>query len=371
MVEDYELQQYTLSALRQNEVIPIKEEAKKESETPSNSKLISSNESSESVDQTPSTRQDGIVLINNLKAVFCKKGEMLLEKAIANNIRYARLLEINELNDEPLQRDMFIFLEPKSSKGAHATYIVSEAETIEEIAQKEGMNSRQLRIYNLMAQNEQAVAGSVLKLQEQSDERPTTYKMQRVNISKEIQTYKLKEAEQKSANSEFVPTKKNTQQVEEIEMGYGAERPAFLTKEASLNNKEEIKQVKVEEKIQAVETDKKLEEKKVVSDEPLDEIALLKARLDKAVYAKKASSNIKVSSSDTVNISAPNAIAKPKIINHPTNTSINEDVQYHVVEKGDTGYSIAKKYGIKIKQLNEWNNLNFDGIKIGQKLRVK
>ena len=117
MVEDYELQQYTLSALRQNEVIPIKEEAKNESETPSNNKLISSNESSESVDQTPSTKQDGIVLINNLKAVFCKKGEMLLEKAIGNNIRYARLLEINELNDEPLQRDMFVFLEPKAARG--------------------------------------------------------------------------------------------------------------------------------------------------------------------------------------------------------------------------------------------------------------
>jgi len=42
-----------------------------------------------------------------------------------------------------------------------------------------------------------------------------------------------------------------------------------------------------------------------------------------------------------------------------------------MVKKGETGFSIAKKYGITVRQLNDWNNLNFGAIQEGQKLRVK
>ena len=47
--------------------------------------------------------------------------------------------------------------------------------------------------------------------------------------------------------------------------------------------------------------------------------------------------------------------------------------KYYVVKKGDTGFSIAKKNGITLSQLMEWNNMDFSNadIKEGQKLKVK
>lgn len=44
---------------------------------------------------------------------------------------------------------------------------------------------------------------------------------------------------------------------------------------------------------------------------------------------------------------------------------------YHVVKKGDTLGSIAKKYGRSVKQLMTWNNIkNANTLRIGQKIRV-
>jgi LysM repeat protein len=377
MVEDYELQQYTLAAKsnRVNEVIPENETVKENiaiKKVPLQEVAVTPVSITEAADKAQQavmgTADDGTVSINGIRAIYCKKGDMLLDKAMKYNIRYAKLLEINELSDEPLARDMHIYLEPKKYKGAHPTYTVQEGETIELIAHNEGMSSRQLRIYNLMAQNEQAVAGSVLKLQEQADDRPATYKMVKVQVEAPVQNYRLKESASEPANSDFIPTKKSVQKVEEIEIGYGAERPANLPQSTPAAV---VQEVQTETKTEAKETVKVIEEK-AVEEVPQDEIALLKAKLDKAVYSRSSKSNMKVSSSDSSAVFANTpSISKPVMPAAAAKQAISGDAQYHIVEKGDTGYSIAKKYGIKVKQLNEWNNLNFDGIKIGQKLRVK
>ena len=46
------------------------------------------------------------------------------------------------------------------------------------------------------------------------------------------------------------------------------------------------------------------------------------------------------------------------------------DDNYYIVKKGDTLYSIAKKYNLTINELKEINNLNKDTLSIGQQLLV-
>jgi LysM repeat protein len=411
MVEDYDLQQYTLAAngQRKNEIVPVEEkELKSVSEEQSiPEKKAHSIPITEAADKAQtvvmSNADDGTVRVHNIRAVYCQKGELLLDKAMKYNVRYARLLEINELNDEPLPRAMYVYLEQKNSKGAHPTYTVQEGETIESIAHNEGMASRQLRIFNLMAQNEQPVAGSILKLQEQSDERPNTYKMQRVLAPIVDKNYRLEQPKKTDSKDDYVPTKKVVQVSEVIEIGYGAERPnnfkvdpselqaetvqvPAIEKTVVEDKKPQIEIVQapvientvVEDKKPQLETvqvpviEKRIvEEKKTIPAEPMDEFALLKARLDKAVYSKSSRSKIKVVSSDSSSVPMP-ALVKKASLEVPSKSVASTAGQvFHVVEKGDTGFSIAQKYGIKIKQLNEWNNLNFEGIKIGQKLRVR
>lgn len=46
-------------------------------------------------------------------------------------------------------------------------------------------------------------------------------------------------------------------------------------------------------------------------------------------------------------------------------------VDKHVVQKGDTLYSISRKYAVSVDELKRWNYLYDNSIKIGQKLTVK
>lgn len=416
MIEDYDLQTYTFAAVTAttDEGILLADA------TPAKTTPVNRNFITDAADQAQEmimgSREDGTVRVNDLRAVYCTKGETLLDKAMKYNIRYARLLEINELTDEPLKREMYIYLEPKKNKGTRAVYIVKEGETIELIAHNEGMNSRQLRIYNLLAQNEQAVPGSVLKLQEQSDERPATYtQVKNTVVTAPVQNVRLVNPNQ-PVQDEYLPTKRSKQKVEEeVTMGYGAE-PPVISGVAEPTPQPKVLKPAVS-KVQPVQTvsqqkpllsekstpvlapvtkevvpatSNKLEselaaqndagdlpqslEPEVESkeEEPKDELAILKAKLDKAVYARSSKSNMKVSSDDSAAVFAPKNITTASAAKQ---TAMKEEAVagavFHTVQKGDTGYSIAQKYGIKVKDLNEMNNLNFEGIKIGQKLRVK
>ena len=58
-----------------------------------------------------------------------------------------------------------------------------------------------------------------------------------------------------------------------------------------------------------------------------------------------------------------------KVNDESSETPINDNV--YVVKAGDTLYSIANKYGITVNEIKELNNLNGDVLSVGQKLIVK
>lgn len=53
------------------------------------------------------------------------------------------------------------------------------------------------------------------------------------------------------------------------------------------------------------------------------------------------------------------------------NESLTHTSNYHIVEKGETLYSLSRRYNISINELKSRNSLNTNLIKIGQKLRVR
>lgn len=59
------------------------------------------------------------------------------------------------------------------------------------------------------------------------------------------------------------------------------------------------------------------------------------------------------------------------IMEADTEKLIKPEQKVHVVQSGETLYSISKKYGITIEDLREWNNLNdSNGLSIGQQLYI-
>lgn len=70
-------------------------------------------------------------------------------------------------------------------------------------------------------------------------------------------------------------------------------------------------------------------------------------------------------------VSKPNRMVENLKI-EPKNTLINldKDLNSYVVQKGDTLYSISKKFNLDIKELKQKNNLVENGLSIGQQLKI-
>lgn len=95
-----------------------------------------------------------------------------------------------------------------------------------------------------------------------------------------------------------------------------------------------------------------------------DDLSRLKAELDKMVYTngeKGLSATASAKPQPTKSADAPVAAKNTK----------DDAAKYYTVKKGDTAFNIAKQNNITIHQLMDWNDLNFDEIKTGQRLRVK
>jgi len=102
--------------------------------------------------------------------------------------------------------------------------------------------------------------------------------------------------------------------------------------------------------------------------EPKDEYDRLKMKLDKVVYATRQISQTQEAEQPAVETPAPEPSAETT---NKSSESSSSNPAFYTVKKGDTAFSIAKKHNITMKQLREWNNLNFEELKVGQKLRVK
>lgn len=106
----------------------------------------------------------------------------------------------------------------------------------------------------------------------------------------------------------------------------------------------------------------------VMEEEPKDELDRLKRKFDRVVYANEnaqKTAQVETPKTETLATTTPAAETKTAVV------ASGAGAKYYTVKKGDTGFSIAKRNGITLRQLMEWNGLDFDDIKVGQKLKVK
>jgi LysM repeat protein len=123
-----------------------------------------------------------------------------------------------------------------------------------------------------------------------------------------------------------------------------------------------------------IPTVKALEKAALPPEEPKDEYAKLKARLDKVVYAsdntvaeiEKPKKDEEKKPEDTKQLED----SKKEVAADPA-ANKKDTSKFYKVKKGDTAFGIAKKNNITMRQLMDWTKLDFKTIKVGQELRVK
>jgi LysM repeat protein len=485
LVEEYKLQEYTYAAMnnnigkdvaknnRQNEIVPehdataapvampdatiptpvttaaVSGASTSSLERRKSSKIVVRENAIENTSAEPSEfpPYGEVVKVNGLKAVYGRKGDMPLEYALKTDVRYEKLLEINDISDRPLAEDMYLYLERKHLKGIRPVHVVKEGETIDQVSRFEGMSAKSIRSLNLLGSNEEPVPGTVLQLQTNApvrpqtiasttpamppappaEEAPSTPLIAATEVAPAPQAGPEPTATEPAATDNTIATTPveehtlagNTSIEPTINTPEPPPTPAALTEEqpavaqvtekadigttvpveatpatteaatpqaalpnppATINiaNEKPIEEVIAEEKkTQAVMP----QPEPVKQEEPKDELDMLKARFDKVVYAKRNAAEAASTPTAEVTPAAPTAAAvpeatpnvtaatEPEVKTEPVTASTG--AKYYVVKKGDTAFSIAKRNNITMRQLMDWNSLDFEAIKVGQRLKIQ
>ena len=168
LIEDYNLQDFTLLALRG------------ESGDNSAAAVWASNNTGEPakplvqplVERTV-TYPAGVFRINETDVIFVPRGTAYLKVAEENNLPLARLYDFNDMAAQDIApNDGLVFLQRKRKTGAHETHTVVAGESVEEIAQTEGLRLENLREYNWLKPGMEPAAGEVLSLQSKAAAQP-------------------------------------------------------------------------------------------------------------------------------------------------------------------------------------------------------
>lgn len=387
LIEKYSLQQYTQEAAGGIVVgkKPIVEETPIKQPERKSGMIVTTTDATEqkipdatdAVMYKDNVPTDAVVKINGLRAVYGKKGDMPLQYAVKHDVRYQKLLAYNDMKEEPLPADMPIYLERKNFLGKRSIHMVKEGETMFIVSQKEGIQLKYLRYLNDMAENEEPKVGAVLELQSMAEKKPPVIKVAPDEVEEPAPIakaesesgYIYKEEAQKPTD---IATEEIVVVAETIIEEDTKER--IDTEEATAPAMEEVAETIEEENVvteQEEEVMEKVEEIKEAiqePEEPKSELDILKDQFDKLIYTEEKPAAPAASSTTTEETVEPDEEVE---IAEEKNTIDDDPANYHTFKDGDTAFSIAKKYGISIRQLMEWNDLDFDALKKGQKLRVK
>ncbi len=367
--------------------------------------------------------------INGKKGILAAEGDDIGQLAMKGKVKPTDLLKFNDISDKDLiEAGKVYYLKTKNRKAKVAFHTVSENQTLWEVSQMYGVRLKQLLKFNRMETVQRLQAGRVVYLQKKRPKnKPVEYleeidngKNKPVKDSRKEETSitpsdKPLVYEEPQRGNKNIPTNKKSDEdiVVKIE-----------PQEASKDEKIEIittNPVSIEETTQPIEESKVVISEPVIINHPPKKVtptpsttpAETKAKtVDKPVEsAPKAinSGSYEVQQGETLfsiarkfniyvrDLAAWNSLTledkvrigqtlilkkpegaisttkvEPKKVEEPKSKPTTvETSKTHVVVKGETLFSISKKYGVTMKQVQDWNGMADNNVKLGQKLILK
>ncbi len=332
-----------------------------------------------------------IITVNGLKAFYAYKGEILLQYAVKYNIRYPHLLEINDLPDGPLDANMPVYLEKKLSSGTHARHTVKDGETMFLIAQAEGMQLKRLLALNMMDIGDEPAIGTILELQNGVFRKPALRAVSEIETQPNTTTLLGKSTppadlitinRPKPATTPVVKLADTLQHekaqpyVETISVNKPAVTETTATTTIPVATQTVTTTPVVTQTIAKADTAHPVVAAEQKQDTTVDELAALKAELDKVVYTddSKLLNNNPKTTNNTVTPTTKKE--EQKTVKEVKETkkkaeAKSKESKYYVIKEGETLGGIANRHDVTVKQLMRWNNIKADQIRAGKKLRVK
>ena len=274
---------------------------------------------------------------NNVPLVYAKEGESIDIIAQKNDIDSKQIYRYNDLpKGVSIEPGDIVYLKPKRRKGSEPYHIVQEGENMRDVSQIYGIKLKQLYKKNHISPGDEAAPGTKLYLQKKRDDKPTIISKEELE-RQENEKKNAAENEKKITENESKKASEKTAPIDE---------PIENAEYCTLKSGDNL--YRISEKYHVFMEDI-LDWNGITSTDGLkvgDKIYLTKEAAKKAGLIKTP---------------APKKERETPLVK----------AKLHTVAKGDTAYKICKTYGINTQQLVDWNKLkDATSIHEGQKLKV-
>ncbi len=342
--------------------------------------------------------------INGKKGILAQAGEEVAQLSSKAKIKIGKFLSYNDMTDKDLTKEGSIYYLQKKNKKAKTPYhTVFREESLWDISQMYGVRLKELLKYNRIKNIQTLQAGRVIWMQK------TRPKNQPIEIIQEaIPTDKLPSNEVIKIQEEkvvvntppikekyeevYIPTEvvKNIEKkpatellVKPTDTGLELDDDLFESKSTHKPNTTGIvnnttpKSVNTMHRVQKGETLFSISKKYNLTIDQLRNLNGLNSntaiKTDQLLTVKKGD-KLSTIDEDITKTSFP-VVKKDGILPRPESEKVsvskeNNNAKFHTVGPNETLYSISKKYGINVSQIQTWNALNSNSISIGQKLRI-
>ena len=284
---------------------------------------------------------EGTVRVNRLPGIVGIKGSKLIDLARKGNLSLDAFMNINDLTiDEQVIEGFVYYFKKKRSKAKVHYHVAHSGETLWSISQKYGVKLKKLLVKNRWTENEKLKEGRVLWMRHI---RPKNIPIAYEKIDSSDGIYKEPiESGSGIINRELVEELESDQEIDSVEQEIDS----------------------VEQEIDSVEYDELIH---VV--EKGDNYYNIARRYE--VEILKVMEWNQLTLANKLSIGQQLRILVPKARNQiDQDKNLKTPVQYHVVEKGESLYSISRKYGITIEELKFVNHKSDNNVNVGEQLKV-
>lgn len=357
--------------------------------------------------------------INGKKGILAKPGDDVASLAKSGKMKIADFLRYNDMTDKDLvEEGKIYYLKKKDRKGPVPHHVVLTGQTMWQISQMYGIRMKNLLRLNRMNTVQRIQKGRVVYLQKK---RPKDQPIEYLNgkDSEELEKVPMKEqydgteekvlvkdarqpeTTEKPTNTTPKPTIPESVIVEEsskkpsrpsreeddiIVISDRDDVTPAETKKAPVNPTPpaSVKNTPVNPTSTTVKT---TPAKTTTSPAPTTASSSRTHTVDvgQTLYSVARQYNISVrdlaewnniTTSERVKVGQTLIVRQPKsstpaaVVEQKTEKQATSTTS-HVVQKGETLYSISKRYGATPKQVQEWNNMADQNVKLGQKLIIK
>ncbi|QHL87356.1 LysM peptidoglycan-binding domain-containing protein [Nibribacter ruber] len=312
---------------------------------------ITGRESKEELEAKVAGRRAQFTQTNGLKAIIAQVGDTKDVLALQAHMPTRRFLRYNDMRSfDEIVPGRTYYLQAKRSKSDTDYHVARTGETMHDVSQKYGMKLSNLLRKNRMKKNEALLVGRVLWLQQN---RPS-------NIPVEI----------RHLNEDVAPTVVST--------ATPAQKPATTVIPA--RPQEGAITVMVEDTLGMTAVVKG--DAPAPKPAPVDSVVVTTTVTTNAVlYPTKQMGADANKPERPIEVKSPEVNGREVLTSATTTTTTSavpakptapvNSASFHVVQKGETLYSISKLYNVSMENLQTWNHLNGGPLSVGKELSLK